>query len=236
MVGIFQFKPYTCPSKGWVGLRTDGQLRTIGSKGETTERVLREAGVRLIARRGFEAMSLRMLAKEVGVQAGSLYNYFDNKQDFLFDLLASIIRDLVDELLEKLAGIEDPRDRLRAFVQEHINFHTLRKEEVFIGNMELRSLSPAHHREIRSMRDDYEKVLEDIIRDGVEAGYFKCADIGTAKLAILAMLTGVSTWYRPSGRHTIVTLIEQYVEFTFGLLHAQDHVQEGSRVSHREPS
>jgi len=186
--------------------------------------MLRKAGVRLIARHGFEAMSLRMLATEVGVQAGSLYNYIDNKQDFLFDLLASIIRELVEELSENLAGIEDPRARLRAFVQEHITFHTRRKEEVFIGNMELRSLTPAHHREIRAMRDAYEKVLEDIIRDGIDAGYFKCADAGTAKLAILAMLTGVSTWYRPSGRHTINTLIEHYVEFTFGLLHAQEHV------------
>jgi len=199
-------------------------LRTTGSKGETTERMLRKAGIRLIAKHGFEAMSLRALAKEVGLQAGSLYNYIDNKQDFLFSILASIIRDLVEELSVNLSRIEDPRERLRAFVDLHITFHTRRKEEVFIGNMELRSLTPENLREILRMRDAYEKVLEDIIRDGIEAGYFKSPDAGTAKLAILAMLTGVSTWYRPSGKHKIGTLIEHYVDFTFGLLHATEHV------------
>lgn len=199
-------------------------MRTIGSKGETTERILKKAGVRLIAKHGFEAVSLRMLAKEVGIQAGSLYNYIENKQEFLFDLLTSIIRDLVEEMSDKLAGIDDPRDRLRAFVSEHITFHTRRKEEVFIGNMELRSLTPDHLRVVLEMRDAYEEVLEGIIHDGIEAGYFKSPDAGTARLAILAMLTGVSTWFRASGQHKIDTLIEHYVDFTFGLLHATEHV------------
>lgn len=196
-------------------------MRTVGSKGETTELLLREAGVRLIAKHGYEAVSLRMLAKEVGIQAGSLYNYINNKQEFLFDLLASIIRDLVEEMTQELDGLTDPSERLHVFIRRHIEFHTSRKEEVFIGNMELRSLTPENFKLIQRMRDDYEAILGSIIEDGRKAGQFHCPDPAVAKLAIINMLTAISSWYRPEGRRRIETLIEEYTRMIFLMLEAK---------------
>ncbi len=53
--------------------------RKAGSDGERTEAAVREAAVSLIARLGYEAMSMRQLAAEVGVQAAALYRYFPTK-------------------------------------------------------------------------------------------------------------------------------------------------------------
>jgi len=183
--------------------------------------LLREAGVRLIAQHGFEAVSLRMLAKEVGIQAGSLYNYISNKQQFLFDLLASIIRDLVEEMTQALEGLTNPSERLRVFIGRHIDFHTRRKEEVFIGNMELRSLTPENSKAIRQMRDEYEEILRTIIRDGLETGQFRCSDPTVVKLAIITMLTAIASWYRPEGRRNIETLTAEYTTLIFLMLRAE---------------
>lgn len=183
--------------------------------------LLREAGVRLIAQHGYEAVSLRMLAKEVGIQAGSLYNYINNKQQFLFDLLGSIIRDLVQEMNQELEGLTDPSERLRAFIRRHIDFHTRRKEEVFIGNMELRSLTPENSAAIRQMRDEYEAILRTIIEDGLNAGQFRCSDPAVVKLAIITMLTAIASWYRPEGRRKIDTLTAEYTALVFLMLRAE---------------
>lgn len=216
---IIQFQDSIGSIFGAVKAKVDGILRTVGSKGETTERMLRDAGVRLIAKHGYEAVSLRMLAKEVGIQAGSLYNYISNKQEFLFSLLVSIIQDLQDETDARLEEIEDPLEAMRAFIEIHITFHTLRKQEVFIGNMELRSLTRKNYAVVREMRDRYEAILSRIIDDGIRQGQFSCSDAGIVKLAIVAMLTGVSTWYKPGGRHKISTLIDEYTLMVFDLLH-----------------
>jgi len=181
---------------------------------------LRKAGVQLIAQHGYEAVSLRMLAKEVGIQAGSLYNYISNKQQFLFDLLASIIRDLLEEMTQALEGLTDPSERMRVFIRLHIDFHTRRKEEVFIGNMELRSLTPENADAIRQMRDEYEGILRAIIRDGCEVGQFRCTDPAIVKLAIITMLTAIATWYRPEGRRKIETLTAEYTTLVFLMLRA----------------
>jgi TetR/AcrR family transcriptional regulator len=47
---------------------------------EKQKRVLREAA-RLFAERGFSATDVAELAKRAGVSKGSLYNYFENKED-----------------------------------------------------------------------------------------------------------------------------------------------------------
>ncbi|MGY3589626.1 AcrR family transcriptional regulator [Bradyrhizobium sp. USDA 4341] len=176
--------------------------RTIGSHGPTTLEAIRKAGVRLIFERGYEAMSLRQLAAEVGIQAGSLYNHISTKQDLLFDLVQEHINDLLRELDLALEGKADPVEKLRAFVAFHVSYHMTRKREVFIANSELRSLEAKNYDVVVALRGAYEQRLAQILTDGVSDGVFEVGDIQVATFAIIALLTGLCTWYRPGGRLT----------------------------------
>ncbi|AUC96911.1 TetR/AcrR family transcriptional regulator [Bradyrhizobium sp. SK17] len=176
--------------------------RTIGSHGPTTLEAIRKAGVRLIFEHGYEAMSLRQLAAEVGIQAGSLYNHISTKQDLLFDLVQDHINDLLRELDLALAGKADPVERLRAFVAFHVTYHMTRKREVFIANSELRSLDAKNYDAVVALRGAYEQRLAQILADGLADGVFEVVDIQVATFAIIALLTGLCTWYRPGGRLT----------------------------------
>ncbi|WLA79111.1 TetR/AcrR family transcriptional regulator [Bradyrhizobium elkanii] len=176
--------------------------RTIGSHGPTTLEAIRKAGVRLIFEHGYEAMSLRQLAAEVGIQAGSLYNHISTKQDLLFDLVQDHINDLLRELDLALEGKADPVEKLRAFVAFHVTYHMTRKREVFIANSELRSLDAKNYDAVVALRGAYEQRLAQILTDGASDGVFEVVDIQIATFAILALLTGLCTWYRPGGRLT----------------------------------
>ncbi|MCP1844686.1 AcrR family transcriptional regulator [Bradyrhizobium sp. USDA 4524] len=176
--------------------------RTIGSHGPTTLEAIRKAGVRLIFEHGYEAMSLRQLAAEVGIQAGSLYNHISTKQDLLFDLVQDHINDLLRELDLALEGKADPVEKLRAFVAFHVTYHMTRKREVFIANSELRSLDAKNYDAVVALRGAYEQRLAQILTDGAADGAFEVVDIQVATFAILALLTGLCTWYRPGGRLT----------------------------------
>ena len=61
--------------------------RRVGSDGARTEAAIRAAAMRLIARVGYEALSMRRLAREVDLGAAALYRYFPTKQAMLFSLL-----------------------------------------------------------------------------------------------------------------------------------------------------
>jgi AcrR family transcriptional regulator len=174
--------------------------RTIGSHGPKTLEAIRKAGVRLIYERGYEAMSLRQLAAEVGIQAGSLYNHISTKQDLLFDLVQDHINDLLRQLDLALEGKTDPVDKLRIFVAFHVSYHMTRKRETFIANSELRSLEPKNYEVVVALRSAYEGRLAQILADGVAEGAFEVVDVQVATFAVLALLTGPCTWYRPGGR------------------------------------
>ena len=173
--------------------------RKTGSHSGITGPRITEAATKLFANKGYAAVSMRQIASEVGVQAGALYLYTPDKQTLLFDLMKDHMEELLVALEEQ--GREgSPAERLERFVRFHIGFHIGRPDEVFLAYMELRNLEPENFAEIERLRHAYEDALEAILTDGVAAGVFRIADTRIAMLAVIAMLTGVNTWYRPQGR------------------------------------
>ena len=174
--------------------------RTIGSSGPKTVAAIRKAGLHLIYKHGYEAMSLRQLAAEVGIQQGSLYNHIRTKQDLLFDLIMVHMDDLFREFDESVPADGAAIDRLKAFVHFHVGYHVNRKEEVFICYSELRSLESENFRTVCGLRQDYERKLTRILEDGVTEGSFAPSDMKVAAYGILSMLSGICTWFHPEGR------------------------------------
>ncbi len=186
--------------------------RKAGSSGVKTHEAIRAAGLELIRRHGYEGMSLRQLAAEVGLQQGSLYNHISTKQALLMELLRGHMMDLLAALDQALAGIEEPLARLRAFIAFHLHYHMTRQAEVFVINFELRSLEPENHAEIVGLRERYEKCLADILVLGMRRKLIRKTDPQVTTYALLAMLTGICTWYRPDGRLSEKQLIELHTE------------------------
>lgn len=192
--------------------------RPAGVNGADTLRAIRKAAISRIYRHGFEAMNLRELAADVNLRLGSLYNHVPQKQEFLASLLEGIMIELLGDLDVRMAGLTDPMERLERFVQFHIEWHTARKEETFIGNMELRSLSPPQYDKVIAMRKQYEAHLRNILTDGEKAGLWKLEDKAVTTLALLSLLTGIGAWYSEDGRLKQQRLIRIYQRLAKQLL------------------
>jgi AcrR family transcriptional regulator len=195
--------------------------RTTGSDGGRTEAAIRDAAINLIARYGYEAVSMRQLAAEVGVQAAALYRYFPTKEDLLFTLMREHMEGLQAAWEAARPTAVDPRDRLAAFVRNHIRFHVERRHSTHVSNMELRSLSRDNLTGILRLRTAYEKELRQILRDGAEAGVFMIDDIGLTAIAIIQMITGVIVWFRPDERLSVEEVAETYLAMTMRLTGAE---------------
>jgi AcrR family transcriptional regulator len=170
---------------------------------------VREAALHLFARHGYAAVSMRQIAAAVGVQAGALYNYTPDKQTLLFDLMRGHMEDLL-VAWDAAVPVGDAMAALEAFTRFHIRFNTSRADAVFVSYMELRNLDPANFEVIEGLRRDYETRLEAVLRRGTEAGVMVVAEPRIASMALIAMLTGVNTWYREQGRLSLAEVEAVY--------------------------
>ena len=172
--------------------------RTQGSRADITGPLVRQHSLRLFARQGYAAVSMRQIASAVGVQAGALYAYTPDKQALLFDLLEGHMQDLLAAWRDDAA--QPPLARLEAFVRFHIDFSLDHPDSVFLSYMELRNLTPENYARIAHLRGRYEDGLDRILEAGVTAGQMRLDDPHLARMALIAMLTGVTNWYREGGR------------------------------------
>ncbi|MEP3246475.1 MAG: TetR/AcrR family transcriptional regulator [Sneathiella sp.] len=192
--------------------------RTAGSKGEKTLSALKEAGLRRLYKQGFSGMTLRELAGDVGIQAGSLYNYFRNKQDFLYQVMVTVMEDILCEMDGKLQDAHTPRAAMLAYVDCHVSFHSSRNYEVLISTMELRSLTPENYQKVIALRDRYEGQFRKILEWGNTEEIWRVPDPQVTTKLIVGMMTSVGTWYKPGGRYEIKDLVLIYQDMIDNLL------------------
>ena len=205
--------------------------RRTGSNGAQTAETLRRAALKLFARHGFAAVSMRMIAAEVGVQPGALYNHMGSKQDLLRDLMVSHMEELLTAWTERPAD-PDPVAALKAFVRFHIRHHMGREDAVFISYMELRNLEPDNFAAVQALRAEYESALRAILEDGAAKGLFHAPDAPVATRAIISMLTGVTSWFRGGGRLSPSDIEDIYTDMT---LRAVSPTAEAAHLQGEDP-
>lgn len=206
------------------------------TKGSLTSSSIRREALRLIAARGYASVSMREIADAVGIRPGGLYNHFATKQDILRDLMTGHLNELLAAWARAEPRLAGPADRFTAFVRFHIRFHFEKPDAVFVAYMELRNLEPGNFAVVDEKRDAYERILRDIVEAAPDI--FAVSDPAVATRAIIAMLTGVTTWYRPGGRLGIDAIEAIYVDMArraVGLpaLSASAVDRDGDREEHR---
>lgn len=190
--------------------------RRVGSIGAETADRVRLAALSLFARYGYAAVSMRQIGREIGLQAGAIYNHFPTKQHLLRGLLVEHMERLLAAWEAEKDDSLPPREALVAFVRFHIRYHVKCGEEVFISYMELRNLEEQNFVEVEELRRCYEQSLRSILEAGTQTRVFTVSDPRVATMAVIAMLTGVTNWYRSDGRLSLDEIEELYVRMISG--------------------
>ncbi len=177
-----------------------------------TKEDLRIHARRLFAAHGYEGVSMRDIAGSVGIRQSAIYNHFPSKQHLLVDLMESHMQRLLEAMHGAVGKSGTPVERLTAFARFHVTYHIDQPEDVFLAYMELRSLGDEGRTAVIPLRDAYERTLRDILEAGAKDGSFSIAQTAVTARAILAMLTGVTVWFRDGGSLDRDAVARAYVQ------------------------
>jgi AcrR family transcriptional regulator len=184
----------------------------------TTHERIRAAALKLFAMHGFQGTGIRQIADEAGISVATLYHYMLTKEDLLEELMRESMRHLLDPARSMFDEVTDPLDRIVHLVDLHVRKHAEENLLSLVGDTEIRSLSPTLRREMVALRDAYQRMWEEAIRDGAERGTFRVPDVKLASFALIEMCTGVAYWYSPGGRLSLDEIVKSFVQMATGLL------------------
>lgn len=161
---------------------------------------IKAAATRHFFRTGYAGTDLRMIAKDLDMHAGSLYNYIESKQELLYLILLDGMTEIHSGLESALEGVKGPKERLRAAILFHFLHHALRRYVSWTNHVEVRALTGDYRDKIMAMRKDYESKWVVLVEEGMQSGEFRPLDPESTAFGILSMAQGFSRWFNPRGR------------------------------------
>jgi AcrR family transcriptional regulator len=181
--------------------------------------LIRRAALRHFARHGYAAASMRQIAADAGITIATLYFHCSTKEQLLFDVLESQMRELADGLDQALAGASDAwAVRLASALRFHIQYVTRDEEGASISTTELRGLTGELRQRHLATRDAYERKFRDLLKGGMGAGVFASVDVPVITAGILGIGLSVGRWYRPGGRLSPDEIADEYIRFVLKAL------------------
>jgi TetR/AcrR family fatty acid metabolism transcriptional regulator len=154
------------------------------------------AATKVFAKKGFFHAKVSDIAKEAQVADGTIYLYFDNKDDILISLFEEQMTAVLENMMAQLAQEEDVVRKIEKFALTHLKLIELNKNMAEIIQVELRQ-STKFMKEYKNEKFlQYLNVIAEIIREGQAKGIFKNDVIpGVAKRAFFGALDEMSRFW-----------------------------------------
>ncbi|MBN1154663.1 TetR/AcrR family transcriptional regulator [candidate division KSB1 bacterium] len=159
------------------------------------ERILK-AAAQVFARKGFYNSRIAEIANKANVAEGTIYLYFTNKDELLTTIFEQEMAVVIAEMKEELNKVDDPKDKIKKFIERHLALIDEKREIAEVFQIELRQ-SHKFMKEYKGTKfRDYLNIISSIISIGQKRGMFR-ADIipGIAKRILFGALDEISNYW-----------------------------------------
>ena len=172
-----------------------------------------KTSARLFREKGFEAASMRDIAKELGIEAASLYSHIKSKDE----LLETICFRMADELLKAIDEVNDiyfnAEEKLASAIKNHVKIMTVILTLHLCLSGSGGSLPKDKLEEFIKLRNKYEDGFRQILVNGENENVFDAPDKKFAVLTILSAVNWITEWYNPKGNMTPEEIAEHLSSF-----------------------
>jgi AcrR family transcriptional regulator len=187
-----------------------------GAMAATDRRVeILKSAAAAFRRRGYHGASVDEIASALEMTKGNLYYYFRNKEDILYacheyslDILLGLMREVQGQTIP---ADEKLRKLILAFV--HLILDELQGTAL---TLEPDALSPPLLGKVIAKRDEFDRGMRAIIRQGMDEGLFAKSDPKMMEFAIMGAVNWISKWFDPAGPMSSQQIGEAFANYLVG--------------------
>lgn len=188
----------------WAGREARGREQE-----EKREAVLRTA-IALFNDRGFHATSLDDVARALNVTKPTIYYYFTNKDEILFEGLRRGIDSIRAGGLAAEERGGNAMERLRAYMRAYAVVVTT-DFGICVTRTADHELSPAARARFRAGKRAIDTTLRRVVEEGMREGTIAEGDPRLVTFTLLGALNWIARWYDPRGGLSPDAVAEQCV-------------------------
>ncbi len=146
------------------------------ARARARRRYLSQIVMRMIQKRGFDAISVNEVAERASMSIGGLYRHISTKNDLLEMVCDEINLDLLEELKDSAAGQKGVTAKLSAAMSAYWKRHWDSSSAVLVAYREYQSLSDETKERYLSAERAHASFFADLIRAGVILEEFRNVD------------------------------------------------------------
>lgn len=188
------------------------------TRSEDTRQKILDTAARLFRHSGYRSTTLRAIAREVGMEAGSLYYHFRSKDDILAEVFDLGITRVFEAVKKAVAGIapENPwRDRVRAAIKAHLDAFFVHGDYTSTNIRIFGQAPPAVQEKAMALRGAYENYWQDLLTQAQRAGEIRAdADLKILRLFLFGAMNWTMEWFKPGGV-SLARLADTYTSYVF---------------------
>lgn len=147
----------------------------------------------LFTEKGFSAVTMRDIAKEVGIKAASLYNHISSKQEILSYIIISLAEEFTNGMEEILSTDSTSIEKLNKIIGLHVSITSNNQYGMASLNSDWMHLEDKLDYYL-DLRTNYEENLRSIIDSGVQNDELKSENSDVILFSILSTLRSLYTW------------------------------------------
>ncbi|MDQ7029791.1 MAG: TetR family transcriptional regulator [Ardenticatenia bacterium] len=152
------------------------------------ERIIQEA-TRLFVTHGYHGISMREIAKVVGVSKAGLYYHFQDKQELLLAILTDSLEHIERLIQEARQEGTTAREQIGQAMQAIFSLAPERRAIIRLASQEMAHLNPTTRAAFRQRYyDKFVGQIADILRSGMEQGELRVMDVRLATWMLLGMM------------------------------------------------
>ncbi|QNE77979.1 TetR family transcriptional regulator [Streptomyces finlayi] len=176
-------------------------------------RELLATAAEVFAAQGYNATTVRKIADEAGMLAGSLYYHFDSKESMVDEILSTFLDELWEGYDAVLGAGLGPRETIEALVTESFREIDRHRAAVAIYQKESRHLSAQpRFGYLADSQQKFEKAWLGTLERGVAEHVFRAdLDIRLTYRFVRDTVWVAASWYRPGGQHSPEEIARQYL-------------------------
>ena len=175
-----------------------------------------KAATKIFAKRGFFQAKVSDIAKEAQVADGTIYLYFENKDDILISLFEEQMQLVLENMRQQLSKEKDADKKIERFAVTHLKLIESNKNVAEIIQVELRQSTKFMKEYKNEQFMEYLNLIADIIEEGQQQGLFDKGIIpNIAKRAFFGALDEMSRFWVLSSRkrYDIETAAKQISDY-----------------------